>query len=128
MLTIALEWEVYARTHSATALGMVGLVAALPIVLLSLPAGHFADRYRRKTIILISQAISVVCSLALALVSWQHLNLPPLALLVRGNDLLRSIATVFERHASFHFNDLSLPLIYTIMLISGCARTFGWAA
>ena len=35
---------------------------------------------------------------------------------------------MFERHASFHFNDLSLPLIYTIMLISGCARTFGWAA
>ncbi len=47
---------------------------------------------------------------------------------MRGNDVLRAIATVFERHASFHFDDLSLPLIYLIMLISGCARTFGWAA
>ena len=128
MLTIALEWEVYARTHSATGLGLVGLVAALPILFLSLPAGHFADRYRRKTIILCSQAISVLCSLALALVSWQHLNLPNLFVLSWGNDLLRTFATVFERHASFHFDDLSLPLIYLIMLVSTCARTFGWAA
>lgn len=35
MLTIAIEWEVYARTHSATALGLVGLVAAVPIIALS---------------------------------------------------------------------------------------------
>ena len=48
MLTIAIEWEVYARTHSATALGLVGLVAAVPIVALSLPAGHLADRFSRK--------------------------------------------------------------------------------
>ena len=39
MLTIAIEWEVYARTHSATALGLVGLVAAVPIVTLSLARG-----------------------------------------------------------------------------------------
>ena len=45
MLTIAIEWEVYARTHSATALGLVGLVVAVPIIALSLPAGHLADRF-----------------------------------------------------------------------------------
>src|SRR4029077_5631567 len=44
------------------------------------------------------------------------------------NDLLRLIATVFERHAAFHFDDLSLPLIYLVMLISASVRTFGWAA
>ena len=107
MLTISIEWEVYARTHSATALGLVGLVAAVPIVALSLPAGHLADRFRRKSIILWSQAASALCSLCLALVSWNHLNLPRLAFLLRGNDFLRSIATVFERHPTFHFDDLS---------------------
>ena len=75
MLTIAIEWEVYARTHSATALGLVGLVAAVPIVALSLPAGHLADRFRRKSIILWTQAASAICSICLALVSWKHLNL-----------------------------------------------------
>lgn len=128
MLTVSIEWEVYARTHSATALGLVGLVAALPIVLLSLPAGHLADRISRKSIILFSQASSALCSLCLALVSWQHLAIPRWPILVRGNDFLRAIATVFERHPSFHFTDLSLPLIYLIMLISGSVRTFGWAA
>ena len=128
MLTIAIEWEVYARTHSAAALGLVGLVAALPIVALSLPAGHLADRFRRKSIILWTQAAGALCSICLALISWNHLVIPRLTILVRGNDWLRSIATVFERHPSFHFDDLSLPLIYFIMLISASVRTFGWAA
>src|SRR5689334_19109712 len=96
MLTIAIEWEVYARTHSATALGLVGLVAALPIVALSLPAGHLADRFRRKSIILWTQGGSALCSICLAVISWNHLAIPPLTILVRGNDLLRSIATIFE--------------------------------
>jgi hypothetical protein len=123
MLTIAIEWEVYARTHSATALGLVGLVAAVPIIALSLPAGHLADRFSRKSIILLSQAASASCSVCLALISWNHLAIPRVPLLLRGNDLLRSIATVFERHAAFHFDDLSLPLIYLVMLISASVRS-----
>ncbi len=108
MLTIAIEWEVYARTHSATALGLVGLVAAVPIVALSLPAGHLADRFRRKSIILWSQAASALCSICLALISWNHLGSPRSPILLRANDFLRSIATVFERHPAYHFDDLSL--------------------
>src|SRR3954462_1515412 len=66
MLAVAVEWEIYARTHSATALGLVGLAIAVPVVTLSLPAGHLADRVSRKYIILISQALSAICSLGLA--------------------------------------------------------------
>ncbi|MEO6870613.1 MAG: MFS transporter [Chthoniobacterales bacterium] len=128
MLTVALEWEVYARTHSATALGLVGLAAALPVVGLSLPAGHLADRYRRKTIILCSQVLSALCSICLALLSFNHLALPRLPILLHANDGLRFIAHIFERHATYHFDDLSLPLFYVVMLLSGSARTFGWAA
>ena len=128
MLTIAIEWEVYARTHSATALGLVGLVAALPIVGLSLPAGHVADRLSRRLIILWTQAASAFCSICLAIISWKHLAIPRLAILLWANDFLRSIATVFERHPSFHFDDLSLPLLYLVMLLSASIRTFGWAA
>ncbi len=128
MLTIGLEWEVYARTHSATALGLVGLTAALPVVGLSLPAGHLADRFRRKTIILWAQAASALCSVCLALVSWQHLAIPRYPILLRANAALAAIAHLFERHPTYRFDDLSLPLIYFIMLLSGTARTFGWAA
>lgn len=128
MLMIALEWEVYARTNSATALGLVGLAIALPVVILSLPAGYIADRYNRRTIVLLSQALSAICSLGLAVISWNHLNLPPLVFLQTGNRFLSAIASVFERHASYHFDDLSLPLIYVLLLFSATGRTFGWAA
>ncbi|CAA9239111.1 MAG: Uncharacterized MFS-type transporter [uncultured Chthoniobacterales bacterium] len=128
MLFIAVEWEVYERTNSATALGLIGLAIALPVVLLSLPAGHVADRYSRKTIVLISQALSAICSLALAVVSWKHLDLPAWPILQSGNRLLAAIAGTFEREANYRFDDLSLPLIYLILLTSATARTFGWAA
>ena len=128
MLFVAVDWEVYERTNSATALGLVGLAIALPVVLLSLPAGHIADRYSRKTIVLISQALSAICSLLLALVSWKHLEIPAWPLLQSGNRLLASIAGVFEREANYRFDDLSLPLIYLIVVTAATARTFGWAA
>lgn len=128
MFIVAVEWEMYARTHSATALGLVGLVIALPVVLLSLPAGHIADRFPRKRIVLVTQALSAICSLALAFVSWNHLNIPSWGILRGGNHFLFSIATIFERHTYFQFDDLSIPLIYLILLVSATGRTFGWAA
>jgi MFS family permease len=128
MFIVAVEWEMYGRTHSATALGLVGFVIALPVVLLSLPAGHVADRFPRKRIVLVTQALSAICSLALAFVSWQHLAIPNWAFLRAGNRFLFSIAAVFERHTWFHFDDHSIPLIYLILLISATGRTFGWAA
>jgi len=129
MLAVAVEWEIYARTHSATALGLVGLVIAVPVVLLSLPAGHLADRFSRKRIILVSQIFSALASVALALVSWKHLVIPNMTILWQGNGILRAIAAVFERHhPAFHFDDASVPLIYFLLFIYGTARTFGWAA
>src|SRR5437763_4122188 len=129
MLAVAVEWEIYARTHSATALGLVGLVIAIPVVALSLFAGHLADRYSRKSIIIVSQLCSAVASAALAVVSWKHLAIPPWTILRHGNDWLRTIAGIFERHQpAFHFNDMSVPLIYLLLFVAGTARTFAWAA
>jgi MFS family permease len=128
MLMISVEWEIYERTNSATALGLVGLAIALPVVLLSLPAGHIADRYSRKTIVLWSQALSAVCSLALAFISWNHLAIPAWGFLQSGNNVLTAITSVFERQSTYRFDDFSLPLIYLVLLISATGRTFGWAA
>src|SRR5947199_8917513 len=97
MLAVAVEWEIYARTHSATALGLVGLVIAVPVVALSLPAGHLADRISRKHIILVSQIFSGIFSALLAFVSWQHLAIPQLSILRASNRALTSIAGVFEQ-------------------------------
>ena len=108
MLAVAVEWEIYRRTHSATALGLVGLVLAIPVVCLSLPAGHLADKYSRKHIIMIAQFFSAIASAGLAIVSWKHLAIPAWPILQHGNNLLRGIAGIFERHqSSFHFDDFS---------------------
>src|SRR5881398_2437130 len=93
MLAVAVEWEIYRRTHSATALGLVGLVFAIPIVGLSLPAGHLADRISRKNIILVSQIFSSVTSALLAWVSWQHLAIPAFGVLRACNRGLTGIAS-----------------------------------
>lgn len=129
MLAVAVEWEMYARTHSATALGLAGLALAVPIVALSLPAGHLADRFSRKRIILIAQIFSALASAALALVSWKHLAIPKLRVLTDANHTLATIAGVFERHQpAYRFDDAAIPLIYLLLFISGVARTFAWAA
>src|SRR5205809_6719391 len=129
MLAVAVEWELYARSHSATALGLVGLVIAVPVVTLSLPAGHLADRFSRKRIILISQIFSALASIALALVSWRHLSIPQFAVLRGGNHALAAIAAVFERqHQAFNIDDASIPLLYLLLFIGAVARTFRCAA
>src|SRR5438105_12129077 len=129
MLAVAVEWEIYRRTHSATALGLVGLVLVIPVVCLSLPAGHIADKYSRKHIIMIAQFFIAITSAVLALASWKHLSIPAWSVLREGNGLLHAIAGVFERHQqAFHFDDFSIPVIYLLLFISGIARTFAWAA
>jgi MFS family permease len=129
MLAVAVEWEIYARTHSATALGLVGLAIAVPVVTLSLPAGHLADRFSRKHIILWSQVLSAITSLALALVSYKHLVVPQIAALRESNRALSAVAAIFERHHQmFHFDDVSVPLIYLLLFIGASVRTFSWAA
>jgi len=72
MQSIAVGWELYERTGSAMALGWVGLVQALPIMLLALPAGQLADRMDRRRIILMGQMVMAVCSLGLAAVSYMR--------------------------------------------------------
>jgi MFS family permease len=78
---------------------------------------------------MIAQFFSAIASAALAIVSWKHLAVPAWPILQHGNNLLRGIAGIFERHQSaFHFDDFSVPLIYLLLFISGTARTFAWAA
>jgi MFS family permease len=70
MVSVAVGWELYERTNDELALGLVGLVQVIPVLLLSLPGGYAADRYDRRWVTLISQLVLIVCSLGLAAVSF----------------------------------------------------------
>jgi MFS family permease len=69
MQGVAVGWELYQRTNSPAALGLVGLVQFLPVLLLSLPAGHAADRFSRKRLFLAAQSLMTLASAGLATLS-----------------------------------------------------------
>jgi MFS family permease len=69
MLSAAVEWDIYARTHSALALAFVGLSQMVSIVLCTLPAGYIADNFNRKRVLLLMTLLITVGSAGLALVS-----------------------------------------------------------
>ena len=70
--TVAVGWDVYARTGSALALGTVGLALALPVILLALPAGALADRYPRRTILMLGQIGTAASGAGLAWAAHVH--------------------------------------------------------
>src|SRR5437773_2164424 len=72
MLTVAVLWELYERTHSALNLGLVGLTQMVTMVLLILPAGHVADNYPRKRTILGMVFLAALSSIGLTLISAFH--------------------------------------------------------
>jgi len=63
--TVAVAWQVYSITHRALDLGYTGLALFLPGLFFLLPAGHVADRYDRRNIILLCYSLQVVCTSAL---------------------------------------------------------------
>ncbi len=72
MFTIAILWEILALTRSPLALGLVGLVQMIPMFLFTLPAGHVADNYNRKRIVVLTTAVIAAASLGVAFISWHH--------------------------------------------------------
>ena len=64
-LSVAIAWQIYQWTQSATALGLVGLVNVIPLMFLVLPAGVMADRLDRRRIVIHTMWISALLSLCL---------------------------------------------------------------
>jgi MFS family permease len=62
MQSVAVGWQVYEITRRPLDLGYVGLAQFLPNVFLFLLAGHVADRFSRKNLLLICNLGFVVCS------------------------------------------------------------------
>ncbi len=69
MLVVAIDWELYQRTHSALSLAFVGLSLMVPMILCTIPAGHFADTFSRKKIILVTTLVLAAASIGLTLAS-----------------------------------------------------------
>src|SRR6202041_2288454 len=63
--SVAVAWQVYSITHRALDLGFTGLALFLPGLLFLLPAGHVADRFDRRHVILCCYTLQVFCTVGL---------------------------------------------------------------
>ena len=72
--TVAVGWSVYGIRHSAFDLGLVGLVAFTPTLLLVFVAGHVVDRYDRKGIVIAAALVEAGTSLILAGLAVMHVR------------------------------------------------------
>jgi MFS family permease len=69
MQNVAIDWHVWVLTRSPLALGLVGLVRVVPIVILSLVGGLVADRRDRRRVLLVTQSTMTLVALALGTVT-----------------------------------------------------------
>lgn len=105
-LATVVGFQVYEITRDPLALGWLGLVEAIPALSLVLFGGHLADRYDRRTIVLITSALATACAAALALLSRD----PALGLLpILGVIFVTGIASGFERPALSAFEAQVIP-------------------
>ena len=102
MLMVALAWQMYEITGSAWDLGLVGLYQFVPALLLTLPAGHVADRVHRPFIV----ALCYLSQLLLA------------AVLVGA-----SLKTPNAEIAAW-FPALTRELLLVASVVIGCVRAF----
>ena len=67
LLRAAVAWHVYALSHSAFHLGLIGLVQFLPAPALSLVGGALADARDRRRIMMTAQVVLLACATALCM-------------------------------------------------------------
>ncbi len=65
MQSVAIGWQVYQLTGNVFDLGLIGLAQFAPFLILILFAGHAADRYNRRNIIVLCQLAQLLCAIAL---------------------------------------------------------------
>ncbi len=74
MQNAAILWHVYEVDKTPVALGIVGLVRVIPIVLLSFVSGTVADSFDRRKIMLVSQTGMTLCAVVLGLIAFFGVN------------------------------------------------------
>ena len=70
-LAVVIGFQIYKITHSALALGWLGLIEAIPAISIAPFGGYVADRVNRRTILLITRAVSCFCTLVMAVISYE---------------------------------------------------------
>ncbi|MBI2418710.1 MAG: MFS transporter, partial [Ignavibacteriales bacterium] len=100
MQSLVVGWQIYQISKDPLSLGMIGLAEAIPFFCVALFAGHVADSFNRRTIIILSGLTYIFCAIGL---------------------------TVITHFQDAHAVTNTLP-IYFVILVTGFARGFMWPA
>lgn len=73
MQIVALNWQVYVITHSALALGLIGLIRFISILLFSLIGGAVADAHNRKKVLFATQLTFAILSVILCILTFTNI-------------------------------------------------------
>ena len=69
MQSIAQDWLIYSLTHSSTAVGVTMALQFGPMLVLGMHAGALADRLPKRRILLVTQSLNAIATLALAVIT-----------------------------------------------------------
>lgn len=121
-LAVVIGFQIYRITHSALALGWLGLIEAIPAISLVLFGGYVADHFNRQKILLITRASSCVCAVAMAFLSWRSdvASLPGLYLMI----FLAGVARGFADPANVAFEAQVVPRRLTMNASSWLSSTW----
>ena len=106
MLMVAVAWHMYDITSSAWDLGLVGLFQFVPALLLTLPAGHVADRYHRGRVFAL--CLLLQAAIAIALVAATQWGVASRELILAISVLL-GVARAFQMPAQQALTPLLVP-------------------
>ena len=109
---VAYPWIASSITRSPLLLSIIGLMATMPWLVFSLPAGVFIDRFPRRTVIVITDVVRGLVTLVVAISIW-------------GNRSHIHIVKTIANAAIIHTHTgLYLLLLFATFLL-GCAEVLG---
>jgi MFS family permease len=97
MVGVAVGWQMYDLTHSALALGLVGLAQFLPLLLLVFVVGHVVDKYERRLVARACEVVEAIAVIVLCVGTIEHAMSP---ILIYTMVALLGTGRAFEAPAS----------------------------
>ncbi|MBI4431927.1 MAG: MFS transporter [Candidatus Omnitrophica bacterium] len=120
-LAVVIGFQIYRITRDPLSLGWLGLIEAIPAISLVLFGGYVADHFDRRKILLMTRAASILCAIALVLLSWKWSN----ALLgLYGVIFLAGVARGFAEPAAAAFEAQIVPKELTVNASSWISSTW----
>ncbi len=110
--TIAYPWIASSITRSPLLLSIIGLMASLPWLVFSLPAGVFIDRFARRSVIVFTDVLRGVVTLIVALSIW-------------GNESSIHIVRNFAISPIIHTHTALYIMLLVATFLLGCGEVLG---